>query len=288
MATWPGESIRRVCRVLKFSRARLRARAVIAKVAPRLDEVLAGRLQRLIELYPTFGYRRLWALLRFGEGLRVNRKAVYRILKVKGWFVHQRVATPRPRVQGRRSHAQRSDERWAMDVTHVPCGADGWGHLTAVIDCHDREVNGFEFALRGRAKEAERALEEACLARFGTLRPPGPTPVVRSDNGLIFKAGVFVPPAAIIVCVRNSLRLIHPSRTVSSNAFFAASKKIVYGSIISPASAKPELPLLAGSNGTTPNGHTRPSAIAARDNFARYNPNSWLDIGGALQSPAPR
>jgi putative transposase len=40
-----------------------------------------------------------------------------------------------------------------------------------VIDCHDREVNGFEFALRGRAKEAERALEEACLARFGTLRP---------------------------------------------------------------------------------------------------------------------
>ena len=191
MATWPGESIRRVCRVLKFSRARLRARAVIAKVAPRLDEVLAGRLQRLIELYPTFGYRRLWALLRFGAGLRVNRKAVYRILKVKGWFVHQRVATPRPRVQGRRSRAQRSDERWAMDVTHVPCGADGWGHLTAVIDCHDREVNGFEFALRGRAKEAERALEEACLARFGTLRPPGPTPVVRSDNGLIFQSRRF-------------------------------------------------------------------------------------------------
>ena len=191
MATLPGESIRRVCRVLKFSRARLRGRAVIAKVAPRLDEVLAGRLQRLIELYPTFGYRRLWALLRFGEGLRVNRKAVYRILKVKGWFVHQRVATPRPRVQGRRNRAQRSDERWAMDVTHVPCGADGWGHLTAVIDCHDREVNGFEFALRGRAKEAERALEEACLARFGTLRPPGPTPVVRSDNGLIFQSRRF-------------------------------------------------------------------------------------------------
>ena len=121
----------------------------MAKVAPRLDEVLAGRLQRLIELYPTFGYRPLRALLRFGEGLRVNRKAVYRILKVKGRFVHQRVATPRPRVQGRRrSRAQRSDARWAMDVTHVPCGADGWGHLTAVIDCHDREVNGFEFASR--------------------------------------------------------------------------------------------------------------------------------------------
>ena len=107
-------------------------------------------------------------------------------LGLKGWFVNQRVVTPRPRVQGLKSRAQRSNERWAMDLTHVPCGADGWGHLTAVIDCNDREITGFEFALLGRAKEAERALEEACLARFGTLRPTGLTLVVRSDNGLIF------------------------------------------------------------------------------------------------------
>ena len=51
-----------------------------------------------------------------------------------------------------------------MDLTHVYCGADGWGHLAAIIDCHDREIVGWEFSLRGRAREAERALEEACLA----------------------------------------------------------------------------------------------------------------------------
>jgi putative transposase len=192
MATLPGSSMRRVCRVLKFPRARLRARgAVCAAAPPRLDEVLAERIQRLIERHPTFGYRRLWAVLRSTYGIGVNRKAVYRVLRLKGWFVHQRVVTPRPRVQGRRSRAQRSNERWAMDVTHVPCGADGWGHLTAVIDCHDREITDFEFSLRGRAKEAERALEEACLARFGTLRPDGSTPVVRSDNGLIFQSRRF-------------------------------------------------------------------------------------------------
>jgi len=165
--------------------------ATIAAAPPRLDEVLAERIQRLIEAHPTFGYRRLWAMLRFVEGIRVNRKAVYRLLMLKGWFVHQRSLTPRPRVHGLRSRAQRSDERWAMDVTHIPCGADGWGHLTAVIDCHDREVTGYEFALRGRAREAERALEEACLARFGTLRPEGSTPVIRSDNGLIFQSRRF-------------------------------------------------------------------------------------------------
>jgi hypothetical protein len=46
-----------------------------------------------------------------------------------------------------------------MDLTHVPCGADGWGRLAVVIDCHDREVIGWGFALRGRAQEAERARE---------------------------------------------------------------------------------------------------------------------------------
>lgn len=56
-----------------------------------------------------------------------------------------------------------------------------------MIDCHDQEIVGYEFALRGRAKEAERAIESACLARFGTLRPHGLIPIRRSDNGLIFQ-----------------------------------------------------------------------------------------------------
>jgi transposase InsO family protein len=43
------------------------------------------------------------------------------------------------------------------------------------------------FARRGRAKEAERALEAACIERFGTLRPDG-TPILRSDNGSSFRA----------------------------------------------------------------------------------------------------
>ena len=117
MRTLPGVSTRRVCRVLNFSRARLRARAALAAVPPRLDAALAERIQQLIERHPTFGYRRLWALLRFKQGIAVNRKAVYRVLKLKGWLVHQRSVTPLPRVQGLKSRAQRSDERWAMDLS---------------------------------------------------------------------------------------------------------------------------------------------------------------------------
>ncbi len=154
------------------------------------DPPWTERLHRLIQQHPTFGYRRLQVLLRGQGGILVNRKAVYRVLKRKGWFVHQRVATPRPRVQGWISRASRSNERWAMDVTHIPCGEDGWAHLAAVIDCHDRELIGYEFARRSRAKEAERAVEAACLARFWTLRPVG-APVLRSANGLIFQSRRF-------------------------------------------------------------------------------------------------
>lgn len=102
-----------------------------------------------------------------------------------------RSASPRLRVQARRSRTPPSNHRWAMDVRHIPCGQDGWGHLTAVIDGHDREIMGDEFALRGRAQEAERAIDAACLARFGTLRPIGATPALRSDNGVIFQSRRF-------------------------------------------------------------------------------------------------
>ena len=186
----PKASVRRICGLLEVSRSVLHERPVTEKPLV-LDELLVERVHRVIDEHPTFGYRRIWAILRFGQGLVVNRKAVYRILRVKGWFVTQRTQRPKPRVRGRRSHAPRSDARWAMDVTHIACGADGWGHLAAVIDCHDREIIGYEFAMRGRAREAERAIEEACIRRFGTLRPQGPTPIVRSDNGLIFQSRRF-------------------------------------------------------------------------------------------------
>jgi len=187
----PAVSERQVCRILGVSRWRPRPTGPRVARTATVDEHVAELIRFLIARHATAGYRLLWALLRREHGVVVAKKTVYRILKIKGWFVHQRQKTPRPRAQGLVSKAARSNERWAMDLTHISCGQDGWAHLAAVIDCHDRELVGFEFALRGRAKEAERAIEDACIRRFGTLRPPGPTPTVRSDNGLIFQSRRF-------------------------------------------------------------------------------------------------
>ena len=57
-----------------------------------------------------------------------------------------------------------------MDVKHVYCGANGWAHLPAVVDGHNRQIVGDEFARRGRAREAEQAVKQALPDRFGTLQ----------------------------------------------------------------------------------------------------------------------
>lgn len=80
----------------------------------------------------------------------------------------------------RRSVALIPGARWAIDLTHVYCGRDGWSHLAEIIDCHDREVVGWEFSFCGRVRETERVPEETCLHRFGTLRLEGRTLVRRA------------------------------------------------------------------------------------------------------------
>src|SRR5437879_3026879 len=106
----PRMSERRTCRVLAVARSGVRRAASVAgRRAVRINEGLATRIATLIERHPTFRYRRLWAVLRFGEGQRLTPKTVYCICALKGWFVHQRQTTPRPRVQGRISQAARSN-----------------------------------------------------------------------------------------------------------------------------------------------------------------------------------
>lgn len=76
MAEVKDVSERRVYSVLAVSRsvARDREERGERRRLP-IDEVLAARIARLIAEFPTYGYRRLWAVLHNREGVRVNRKA---------------------------------------------------------------------------------------------------------------------------------------------------------------------------------------------------------------------
>jgi len=99
---FPHASERRVCRLLSVPRSAMSGRRSATQKEPTTDRLLTTRIEELIGKHPTFGYRRLWAILGYRDGLLVNRKTVYRILKVKGWFCHERRHTPWPRVRGLR------------------------------------------------------------------------------------------------------------------------------------------------------------------------------------------
>jgi putative transposase len=84
------------------------------------------------------------------------------------------------------SVAMAPDERWATDLCRVWAGRDGWATLALVIDCHTRELLGYYLSRTGKSKTAESALEQALIARYGTLGRVAVPFLLRSDNGLVF------------------------------------------------------------------------------------------------------
>jgi putative transposase len=86
-------------------------------------------------------------------------------------------------------------------------------------------LSGAQICLR----EANRALEEACLARFGTSRPRGSSPVVRSDNGLIFQSRAFALHAPTTDYARSLLLPTGSNRTALLSTSFVVSRRSVSG-----------------------------------------------------------
>lgn len=144
-----------------------------------------SRVKALIERFPTYGYRRIAAVL--GE----NRKPIQRILQRKGWQVRSRPRGHRPRARAMSSVARWPDQRWATDLAMVWCGRDRWCHLALVIDCGSRQLMGWRLSARGHAKTAEAALEDALINRFGYLGRVSAPLVLRSDNGFVFTSRTY-------------------------------------------------------------------------------------------------
>ena len=113
----------------------------------------------------------------------------------------------------------------APDITHMACGRDGWAHLTAIVDCHDRACVGYELSLRTRANEAERARETACLARLGTLRPKRQKLVLRSDTGLVFNSRRFRAACADYRLTQESITPYTPEQNGLIERFFRTLKE---------------------------------------------------------------
>ena len=150
------------------------------KKVPVVQDRFAKPIKEMIEEQPSFGYRTVAGLLGF------NKNTVQRIFQLKGWQCKKRPVGFRPRIQALPSVATAPDERWATDLCRVWAGRDGWAVLAVVMDCHTRELLGWHLSRSGRARTAEAALEQALIARYGTLGKVKAPFLLRSDNGLVF------------------------------------------------------------------------------------------------------
>jgi putative transposase len=173
----------RFCRLLNVPRSTSYYRR--RERGPIVDEVLAQRIKRMIDDEPYLGYRMVLARLR-GTGFMVNRKAVQRIMQLKGWQCHRRLKKRcSPRVETSVSATRVSNVRWATDATYIWTTLEGLVYFNGVLDCADRECIGWNISQRNDAKEATWALEDALLRRFGVLPAANIGVVLRTDNALV-------------------------------------------------------------------------------------------------------
>lgn len=185
LASGKNVPVHRLCRWLGLARSTAYYQARQRTERP-LDEAMVARIKRIHEEEPACGVRGTWSRLRFRDGIPVNRKKVHRIMKRKGWTLSKRRSGQRPRAKGKSSITAEPNQRWATDLAMLRCGEDGWCVFVPVIDCCTREILGYALEKTGRAKTAERALEDALLSRFGTLRSAPKRMLLRHDNGLVF------------------------------------------------------------------------------------------------------
>ena len=145
----------------------------------------------------SYGSPRVHAELVLGEGIRVSRKRVERLMAEAGIVgIHKRRnkgctrrddnAEPSQDLVKRRFEADGPDRLWVMDVTEHPT-ATGKIYLAVVVDVWSRLVVGWSIATHIRAELVVDALQMAIWRR----RPAKGRTVAHSDHGSQYTSWAF-------------------------------------------------------------------------------------------------
>jgi putative transposase len=156
------------------------------------DVELAAAIRRLVDARPTYGYRRIAALLnreRRSDGLApVNAKRVYRLMKKHGLLLERHTGRRRLREHDGQVVTIRSNCRWCSDALEFTCWNGEVVRLAFALDCHDREAISWVATTGGISGEMIRDMMVRCVEqRFGAIGAPHPVQWL-SDNGSIFAA----------------------------------------------------------------------------------------------------
>ncbi|WP_241212274.1 IS3-like element IS2 family transposase [Escherichia coli] len=195
-----GWGVSLVSRCLRVSRAQLHV------ILRRTDDWMDGRRSRhtddtdvLLRIHhvigelPTYGYRRVWALLRRQAELdgmpAINAKRVYRIMRQNALLLERKPAVPpSKRAHTGRVAVKESNQRWCSDGFEFRCDNGEKLRVTFALDCCDREALHWAVTTGGFDSETvQDVMLGAVERRFGNELPASPVEWL-TDNGSCYRA----------------------------------------------------------------------------------------------------
>ena len=189
--------MRRVAEVLEVSRWQLHER-LRRDPKPRMhyrkaeNAELLEAVRQLVDERPTYGYRRIGALLnreRAKSALpRLNHKRFYRLMGQNGLLLQRYTGKPPGRAHDGQIITIRPNLRWTSDSFEIACWNGQAVRVAFALDTCDREVMAWCASIGGISGEMIRDLMlEAVEKRFGTAVTSHPIQWL-SDNGSPYRA----------------------------------------------------------------------------------------------------
>ena len=111
---------------------------------PQPEAELLAEIKEVIETLPTYGYRRVHAIIRRRREQEdrpaVNVKRVYRVMKAHGLLLQRHSGGGAERRHDGRVAVDHSDTRWCSDGFEIGCDNGEAMRIAFTLDCCDREA----------------------------------------------------------------------------------------------------------------------------------------------------
>jgi putative transposase len=227
--------MKRVAEALGVSRSNLAERtrgeaAARGSYVKTADEALLPLIRRFVDERPTYGYRRITALVnreRRTQGMPpANRKRVHRIMQRNAMLLQRHTGRREGRLHNGKVMVMCSNLRWCSDGLEFTCWNGDVVRVAFIIDAFDREIIAWA-AVCGAGisgSDVRDMMLEAVEKRFGAVRAPHPIEHL-SDNGSPYTAKQTRDFAAALNLVPCFTPVKSPESNGMSEAFVKTLKR---------------------------------------------------------------
>jgi putative transposase len=137
-----------------------------ALVAERNSPVVE-RIKAIKAEHPFWGYRRIWAHLKYVDEIGINKKRVLRLLQKHDLLVKPDTKLKAIRTPTRsKPKPDRPNQWWGIDMSKVMINGFGWMYVVVVLDWYTKKIVGYYAGMQCRSKHWLEALDVAVNRQF--------------------------------------------------------------------------------------------------------------------------